>query len=187
MRRRLLVAGAALLALAAAVVAYRAVTAKSTVEPRLGRVTATSVIGAGDRALGVSADGTILYWQPPPEEGALPSLPISQPPQSGRLAGPLLQQARVLGAAPPPLRACIESSYFGESGVDVNLRVGIELRFGSAARAAEKWRAAAAILADPSINGIGYVDLHSPSHVSVGGSGPELPPPSGGGGGACGG
>ena len=43
-----------------------------------------------------------------------------------------------------------ESSFYGESGVDVELRSGIELRFGDASRAIEKWKAAAAVLADPS-------------------------------------
>ena len=57
----------------------------------------------------------------------------------------------MLGAAPAPLRPCIEGSCYGESGVDVELRSGIELRFGDASRAAEKWRSAVAVLADPSI------------------------------------
>ena len=61
----------------------------------------------------------------------------------------MLQQARVLGAAPAALRPYIASSYYGESGVDVKLRSGIELRFGDASQAGEKWRAAAAVLADP--------------------------------------
>ena len=68
-----------------------------------------------------------------------------------QLAGPVLAQAKVLGggaegAAPP----YVERSYFGESGVDVILTTGIELRFGDASQAKQKWRAAAAILANPS-------------------------------------
>jgi hypothetical protein len=71
--------------------------------------------------------------------------------------------------------------------VDVNLHSGIELRFGSASRAAEKWRSAAAILADPSVTDIGYVDLHSPTHAATGGSGHSLPPPEPGSTASCGG
>src|SRR5262249_7601031 len=102
-------------------------------------------------------------------------LPLDRPPKSGRLAGPMLQQAKVLGAAPAVLRPCVEGSAYGTSGVDVKLYPGIELRFGGASRAAQKWSAAAAVLADPSTTGIGYVDLPSPPHVSTGGSGPSLP------------
>jgi hypothetical protein len=85
------------------------------------------------------------------------------------------EQARVLGAAPTALRPHIESSSYGESGVDVELRSGIELRFGDAANAAAKWRAAAAVLADQSITALDYVDLHAPSRPAVGGSGHSLP------------
>jgi hypothetical protein len=179
--RRRLVAIAALAALAlAAFGVYRLAFAGSTAAGALVPTPATSVIGSGDGAVGVSARGAILAWQPPPP-GALPRLPIDRPPDSGHLAGPLLQQARVLGAAPAVLRSCVAGSYYGESGVDVNLVSGIELRFGSASRAARKWRAAAAILADPTITDIGYVDLHSPGLASTGGSGHPLPPaPSGG-------
>lgn len=141
-----------------------------------GKARATSVIGSGSDAVGVSARGVILTGSPAPADGTLPRLPLDKPPGSRRLAGPMLQQARVLGAAPPALRPCVEGSYYGKSGVDVNLYPGIELRFGSASRAAQKWSAAAAVLADPSTTGIGYVDLHSPTHVSTGGSGPSLPP-----------
>ena len=144
------------------------------------------MIGAGKDAVGVSAAGAILSSQPAPADGTLPRLPLDRPPEQGVLAGPVLAQARVLGAAPPVLRPCIESSYYGESGVDVTLASGIELLFGNASRAALKWSSAAAILADPSITDIGYVDLHSPGRASTGGSGHALPPPEAGTGSTCG-
>jgi hypothetical protein len=150
------------------------------------KVRATSAIGSGSDAVGVSAKGVVLSGHPAPKDGTLPRLPLDTPPKGGRLAGPMLQQARVLGAAPAALRPCVEGSYYGTSGVDVKLYAGIELRFGSAARAAQKWSAAAAVLADPSTTGIGYVDLHSPTHVSTGGTGPSLPPPEPGAGTGCG-
>ena len=87
----------------------------------------------------------------------------------------MLQQARVLGAAPPALRPYLEGSLYGESGVDVELRSGIELRFGDASRVHEKWQAAAAVLANPSVTALDYVDLHVPGHPAVGGSGHALP------------
>jgi len=172
-RRRLLAALALVAVLAAG---YWLLLRGETVEPRLLPVQPTSVIGAGSDSIGVSPDGLILTWLPAPEEGTLPGLPLAEPPANGKLSGPMLQQARVLGAAPPELRPYIESSFYGDSGVDVVLEAGVELRFGDASQAAAKWRAAAAVLADPSVNTLDYIDLRVPSRPSVGGSGHTLPP-----------
>jgi hypothetical protein len=60
--------------------------------------------------------------------------------------------------------------------VDVELTTGIELHFGDASQAARKWRAAAAVLADPSVTALDYVDLQAPSRPSWGGAEHELPP-----------
>jgi cell division septal protein FtsQ len=169
-----------LLALAAAVVlivaAYLFLLRGSTVSARLVSSEPVATVGSGSSAVAVAADGTILAWLPAPEEGALPKLPLETPPKGPRLQGPVLEQARVLGAAPPALMPYVESSYYGESGVDVNLASGIELRFGDSTQASRKWRAAAALLADPSITALDYVDVQAPSHPSVGGSGHALPP-----------
>jgi cell division septal protein FtsQ len=172
-RRRLLAVG---LLVVAATATYWFLIRDTIVEAQLRTPRATATIGTGFDAIAVGSDGQILAWLPLSEELQLPSLPLSEPPPDGRLAGPVLQQARVLGAAPATLRPYIESSYYGESGVDVNLRSGIELRFGDASQAAAKWKAAAAVLADPSITALDYVDLHSPRRPAVGGSGHTLPP-----------
>jgi Cell division protein FtsQ/DivIB, C-terminal len=183
--RRRALAGALLVA-ALAVLAWALLLRSSTIEPDLTIVVPTSVIGSGDDAVGVSAEGIVLSWQAPPPDGSLPSLPLSEPPKGGRLGGPALEQARVLGAAPAGLRPCIESSFYGESGVDVVLRSGIELRFGGASQAARKWRSAAAVLADPSITALDYVDLHSAVRPATGGSEHALPPAGQEGAGGCG-
>jgi hypothetical protein len=187
-RRRLLAAIVAVAAVAIGLAVYHFAFSGSGggADRTPADVRATSVIGSGSNAVGVSAKGVILSGSPAPKDGTLPRLPLDKPPKSGRLAGPMLQQARVLGAAPAALRPCVEGSYYGKSGVDVNLYPGIELRFGGASRAARKWSAAAAVLADPSTTGIGYVDLHSPTHVATGGTGPTLPPAEPGGAAGCG-
>ena len=149
---------------------------ESTVEPHLDPLVATATIGTGSDAVAVGPDGQILAGLALSEEQPLPSLPLSSPPKGGKLAGPVLQQARVLGAAPAALRPYLERSYYGETGVDVKLRSGIELRFGDASQAGAKWKAAAAVLADPSIAALDYVDLHAPGRPAVGGSGHTLPP-----------
>ncbi len=175
MRRRLLTA---LVLVVALVAGYWFVLRGETVEPRLLPVQPTSVIGAGADAIGVSSEGLILTWLPTPEEGTLPGLPLAEPPSSGRLSGPVLQQALVLGAAPAELRPYIESSFYGDSGVDVVLEAGVQVRFGDASQAAAKWQAAATVLADPAVTTLDYIDVLVPSRPSIGGSGHTLPPAS---------
>lgn len=155
---------------------YQKLLGDKSVEPHLTLPAATATIGSGSDATAVGPDGQILAWLPLSEDIELPQLPLSEPPKSGTLQGPMLEQARILGAAPPTLRPYIESSYYGESGVDVKLRSGIELRFGDDAQAATKWRAASAVLANPSITALDYVDLHAPRRPAFGGSGHTLPP-----------
>ena len=82
----------------------------------------------------------------------------------------------MLGGAPLALRPYLASSRYGESGVDVETTSGIELRFGDATLVEKKWKAAAAVLADPSLEALDYVDLHAPAHPAIGGSGHTLPP-----------
>jgi hypothetical protein len=135
-----------------------------------------AVIGSGDEAVAVTGRGVVVRWWPLEDEPALPRLPLSEAPKGGHLAGPMLQQARVLGAAPPALRPYLAVSYYGESGVEIETSSGIELRFGDASLAAEKWKSAAAILADPEITALDYVDLSAPRRPSYGGSGHTLPP-----------
>jgi hypothetical protein len=156
--------------------AYVLLLRSSSVVPRLVSSQPVALIGSGSSAVAVAGDGTILAWLPPPKEGSLPRLPLEAPPKGPRLQGPVLEQAKVLGAAPPALRPYVEGSYLGESGVDVKLSSGVELRFGDATQADRKWRAAAAVLADPSVTTLDYVDLHAPAHLAIGGSGHTLPP-----------
>lgn len=135
-----------------------------------------ATIGSGEEAIAVTGQGEVVPWLPLPAEPELPQLPLSEPPQSGRLAGPMLQQARVLGAAPAALRPYLAGSFYGESGVDVETTAGIELRFGDPSQVALKWKAAAAVLADPEITALDYVDLHSPRRPALDGEGHVLPP-----------
>jgi hypothetical protein len=135
-----------------------------------------ATIGSGEDAVAVAANGAILTWLSLPAELELPQLPLSTPPEKGRLAGPMLEQARVLGAAPDALRPYLASSYYGESGVNVETSSGIELRFGDASQAELKWKAAAAVLADPEIEALDYVNVSAPKRPTVGGSGHTLPP-----------
>ncbi len=172
---RLRLAAVALAVLAAAAV-YLFVVRDRTVAPTVEVPRPAATIGSGSEAVVVSATGAVLPWFPVPAEPAPPTLSLAEAPKSGQLAGPALEQARALGAAPAALRPYLASSYYGESGVDVNLTSGIELRFGDDTEAARKWRAAAAVLADPSVTSLDYVDLHAPGRPAIGGTGHSLPP-----------
>lgn len=133
-------------------------------------------IGSGEDAVAVGAEGTLIGWFPADATESLPSLPLTDAPESGRVGGAVLAQVEVLAAAPPALQPFVERSYMGESGIDVVLRNGIELRFGDATEAERKWKAAAAVLANPAITSADYVNVISPQRPGVYGSGHTLPP-----------
>lgn len=174
MREKLLV-GIVLVAVAAAGIYWFAIR-EGKAEPRVSVPRLAATIGEGSEAVGVTGRGAIVRWLPLPEDSSLPRLPLDEVPDRGRLRGPALEQAQVLGAVPDQLRPYIAGSFYGESGVEVELTTGIELRFGDASQSARKWRAAAAVLADPSVTALDYVDLHTPSRPAFGGSEHELPP-----------
>lgn len=166
-----------LLAVLVAVAAlYLLVIRDKTVAPTVTVPAPVAAIGVGSNAVGVDSAGRVLSSMPAPEEGSLPLLPVSEPPESGRVAGPLLQQVRVLAAAPAALRPYLASTSYSEHGVSVELSSGIEVRFGDATEAGRKWRAAAAVLADPSTEAADYVDVQAPQRPAVYGSGHILPP-----------
>jgi hypothetical protein len=156
---------------------YWFVVRTGTADPHVQVPKLAAAIGEGDDAVGVAGNGAVVRWLPVPEEPLLPRLPLEEVPKGGRLRGPALEQVRILAAVPDALRPYVAGSYFGESGVDVELTTGIELRFGDASQAARKWRAAAGILADPSVTTLDYVDLRAPNRPAYYGSEHELPSP----------
>jgi hypothetical protein len=172
-RARLALAAAAILVAAAV---YWLFARQGTAEPKVAAPRLAAAIGEGSAAVGVAADGHLVRWLPLPEEPPLPRLPLDGPPKGGKVKGPALEQVRVLAAVPGALRQYVESSRYGESGVDVDLTTGIEIRFGDASQLARKWRAAAAVLADPEVDSLDYVNVQAPARPSWGGSEHELPP-----------
>jgi cell division septal protein FtsQ len=148
----------------------------TVVTARLQGLELAATIGSGEDAVPVNGSGEVLTWLTLPEDLHLPELPLDEPPNGKRVKGQVLEQARVLGAVPPLLRPYVASSRYGESGVVVELDSGIELGFGDASQAALKWKAAAAILADPETEALDYVDLHSPARPAIEGEGHLLPP-----------
>jgi hypothetical protein len=171
-----LIAGA-LAALLVAIATYWFLVRQDTAEPRVLVPQLAATIGEGSEGVGVSGNGKLVRWLPLPEDPPLPRLPLEEPPKGGRLRGPALEQVRVLAAVPDALRPYVDSSSFGENGVGVTLTTGIELIFGDATQAQRKWRAVAAVLANPEITALDYVNVTAPARPSHGGSEYELPPP----------
>jgi hypothetical protein len=168
---------AALAALLVALVAYWFLLRVEQVEPRVLVPKLAATIGEGEDAIGVSGNGAMVRWLPLPEDPPLPRLPLDEPPKGGRVRGPALEQVRVLAAAPDALRPYVAGSFAAQSGVGVELTTGIELLFGDASQAHRKWRAVAAVLANPEITSLDYVNVTAPNRPTFEGSEHELPPP----------
>jgi cell division protein FtsQ len=131
------------------------------------------VRGAG-REVPAAADGTLLAGVPVGED-ELPVLEVDEVPGSGALGGEPLEQALIVGAAPEPLRPLIEKiTYTDDYGVEVTLRGELPVRFGSGSAAKEKWMAAAAVLADPKLDALTYLDVRVPERPAAGGAAKPL-------------
>jgi cell division protein FtsQ len=123
----------------------------------------------GSRRVAVTGGGSLL---PGVETGDLdvPALHVDDLPKSGRLGGEALEESHVIAAAPPALRPLVEgASTRDDDGIVVALRGGIDLRFGAASKGRAKWAAAAAVLADPHVTTLEYVDVRVPSRPAIGG------------------
>ena len=128
----------------------------------------------GDRRVPVAADGSLLVGTK--ADGPLPVLPVDSLPGTGRLGGEALAEALMIGAAPAPLRALIDGvTVSSQYGVVITMRGGIELRFGSGGNRDAKWGAAAAVLADPELTTLTYVDVRVPQRPAVGGTSNPTP------------
>ena len=95
-------------------------------------------------------------------------LPLKKLPPGKRVRGHVLEEVRILAAAPKALRPYIAATNWGKTGADVEFTSGIVVRFGDQSEAVRKWKSAAAVLADPSVTLLSYVDVHAPTRPEVG-------------------
>ncbi len=133
-------------------------------------------IGEGKTVILVGENGELLGASKTKGEPKLPVLVMKKRPPTDRVRGHVLEEVRIIAAAPKALRPYLAKADLGKTGVDVVLNSGIEIRFGDQSEAPRKWKAAAAVLADPSVTLLSYVDVHSPTRPSIEGEGVELPP-----------
>ncbi len=116
----------------------------------------------------LAADGTVLSTGGDRPEG-LPEIDAEATSLGARAEGPALNVAKVLGAAPPELLPQVErATADDESGPVAELTGGLELRFGDPSRSAQKWQAAAAVLASPDFEGAEYLDVSVPGRPVAG-------------------
>ena len=137
---------------------------------------AVAQIGEGKRVILVGNDGRLMGVASGKSKHQLPVLPLKGRPKGDRVKGQVREQVAILAAAPKALRHYVARTDYGKTGVDVEFTSGIEIRFGNDRGAEKKWEAAAAVLADPSLTLLSYVDVHAPTRPTVGGEKHELPP-----------
>jgi Cell division protein FtsQ len=150
----------------------------STPTAEAQKVRVVAQIGEGKRVTLVGDDGRLLGGAST-KKGHLPVLPLKQLPAGKRVKGHTLEEVHIVGAVPPPLRRYVAKTGYGENGVDVELSSGIHIRFGNDREASRKWKAAAAVLADPSVTLLSYVDVAAPTRPAlkvISGEEHELPP-----------
>jgi hypothetical protein len=137
---------------------------------------AVAQIGEGKRVILVADDGRLMGTASGKSKHQLPVLPLKEPPKGKHVRGHVREEVMVLAAAPKALRHYIATTDYGKTGVEVRFNSGIEIRFGDDRGAEKKWKAAAAMLADPSVTLLSYVDVSAPTRPAAGGEEHELPP-----------
>ncbi|MFT3862981.1 MAG: cell division protein FtsQ/DivIB [Solirubrobacterales bacterium] len=132
-------------------------------------------IGEGKRVIVIGDDGKVL-GSAAGKKASLPVLPLKKRPTGGQVGGHVREEVRILAAAPKAFRPYLAKTSWGGHGVVVELTSGIEIRFGRQNEPTRKWEAAAAVLADPSVTMLSYVDVESPTRPAAKGDEHELPP-----------
>jgi cell division septal protein FtsQ len=167
------------LAIAVVAVYWFALRDSSTTTAAAESTRAVAQIGEGKRVIVVGADGRLMgSMSGKSKKQQLPVLSAKEPPKGQRVKGHVREEVLILAAAPKPLRHYVTAADYGKAGVDLELTSGIEIRFGDSRQAEKKWRAAAAVLADPSVTALSYVDVHAPTRPAIKGEEHELPPAS---------
>lgn len=163
------------LAVVAIAVYWFGLRGSSTPEAQAQASRPVAQIGNGKRVVLVGEDGKLLGTASG-KKADLPVLPLKRLPHGRRVRGHVLEQVRILDGAPKAFRPYLAATSWGKTGAEVELSSGIEIRFGDQSEAPRKWEAAAAVLADPSLTLLSYVDVHAPTRPESGGEEHELPP-----------
>jgi cell division protein FtsQ len=126
-----------------------------------------AMISAGGMRVPVSADGTLLHGASVSE--TLPSISLPVTPGGTHVTGSTLQVVELLAAAPYQLLGKVgDGTDGGTHGLEVQMRDGPKIYFGTGSDLGAKWAAAAAVLADPGSAGADYIDVTVPSRPAAG-------------------
>jgi hypothetical protein len=117
-----------------------------------------------------AADGAILGGAL--AVGQLPMIPVPRLPTKRVKSAVVLEYLAVLGAAPAPLAGFVWRAYDGPKGLTVELRNGMLVVFGDAARPHAKWLSFARVLVAEGAASASYVDVRLPERPAVAGSVP---------------
>lgn len=122
----------------------------------------------GDGGTVVAGDGAVLQTGVDQPDG-LPLIGAEAQASGNRVSGDALVAAEVLGGAPPVLAPQVEGVEVDKKlGPVATLNGGVEIRFGDSSRSDLKWKAVAAVLADPSFTTANYLDVSEPSRPVAG-------------------
>ncbi len=125
---------------------------------------------AGETVLPVAGDGTILEGVDA-SKARVPEVEVDGFGEDGSVTGDALDLATVAGAAPTELRRLIvDLGIDSANGLTVTLKGGVPVIFGDSTRAEERWVAAAAVLADPQLDNLTYLDVRVPERPAIGGA-----------------
>ncbi len=125
------------------------------------------ILAGGDRIL-TAADGTLLRGDH--ASSALPTIASSIVPGGSRVTGATREEVALLASAPYPLLAKLASAgdAFGARGLEATLRNGPTIYFGADSALAAKWRAAVAVVANPTSESASYIDVTDPARPAAG-------------------
>ena len=142
-----------------------------------------AIVVPGSGKVPIAGNGTLMPGDRP--SGSVPEIRVRGVAQTGRRGtaaarltdervAPLL---RVAATAPPVLlkRSLTIERRKGE-GIVVVMKNGPRVMFGDDTRAADKWRAAAGVLASSNSQGAAYIDVRLPNRPVAGGLKAQTPP-----------
>lgn len=121
-----------------------------------------------DGGVVVAGDGTVLQTGIDRPDG-IPVIDAEPTASGAQINGDALVAAQVLAGVAPVMAPQVEEiGIDSEHGPVATLNGGVEVRFGDASRAEMKWRAVAAVLAEPSFTSANYLDVSVPSRPVAG-------------------
>lgn len=138
---------------------------------------AVATVERGGQRVPLAADGRLLQGSTPPKN--LPALDLKD------ITGPRIADRRgrqlvaLVAAAPNALRARASRAEITGKGLTLTMDRGPDLFFGTPENLAQKWRAAARVLADPAAEGASYIDVRVPGRPAAGGLAPLASPDGG--------